>query len=118
MVRSKGRERRAVREGDVLEGSALVAVHGGGGWRRLAIIIHLCCRPLLLLLLLFVAVIWSCPLRTLKFFSIAGGRWWWEDCPPLILAGIWQNLGNSWNSDGINFGPGAHQTDQTILTEF
>ena len=29
MVRSKGRERRAVREGDVLVGSALVAVCGG-----------------------------------------------------------------------------------------
>jgi len=30
-------------------------------------------------------------------------------CPPLIPAGIWWNLGNSWNSRGFNFGPGACQ---------
>jgi len=38
-------------------------------------------------------------------------------CPPLIPARIWQNLGNSWNSRGINFGTGACQIDYTILAE-
>jgi len=38
-------------------------------------------------------------------------------CPPLIPAGIWQNLGNSWNSGGINFGTGACQIDYTIPAE-
>ena len=75
MVRSKGRERRAVKEGDVLMGSALFAVHGGGHWRRITIIIHFHHRPLLLSL--FVAVVRSCPLRVLPFLSVAGGRWWW-----------------------------------------
>jgi len=36
-------------------------------------------------------------------------------CPPLILAGIRWNPGNSWNSRGINFGTGTCQIDNTIL---
>ena len=74
-MRSKGRERRAVKEGDVPMGSALFAVHGGGRWRRVAVVIHLHRRPLLLLS--FVAVVRSCPSRLLPFLSVAGGRWWW-----------------------------------------
>ena len=74
-MRSKGRERRAVKEGDVLMGSALFAVHGGGRWRHVAVVIHLHRRPLLLLS--FVAVVRSCSSRLLPFLSVAGGRWWW-----------------------------------------
>jgi hypothetical protein len=50
-----------------------------------------------------------------------GRGWWWKKrglyCPPLILAGIRQNPGNSWNSRGIKFGTGACQIDNTILAE-
>ena len=74
-MRSKGRERRAVKEGDVPMGSALFAVHGGGRWRRVAVVTHLLRRPLLPSS--FVAVVRSCPSRLLPFLSVAGGRWWW-----------------------------------------
>ena len=36
----------------------------------------------------------------------------------LSFTDCYQNLGNSWNSQGINFGMGACQIDQTILAEF
>jgi hypothetical protein len=39
-------------------------------------------------------------------------------CPPLILAGIRWNLGNSRNSAGIKFGRGTCQIDKTIPAEF
>ena len=88
-MRSKGRERRAVKEGDVPMGSALFAVHGGGRWRRVAVVIHLHRRPLLLSS--FVALVRSCPSRLLPFLSVAGGRWWWcrvtRVCARPVVAG-------------------------------
>jgi len=42
---------------------------------------------------------------------------WGLYCLPLIPARIQQNLGNSWNSRGINFGTGACQIDYTIPAE-
>jgi len=42
---------------------------------------------------------------------------WGLYCPPLIPAGIWWNLVNSWNSIGIKFGRGACQIHTMIPTE-
>ena len=49
-MRSKGGKRRAVREGDILVGSALIAIRGGGRWCHLAVITRLRHHVLLLLL--------------------------------------------------------------------
>ena len=81
MERSKGGERRAVREGDVLVGSALIAVHGGGHWRCLAVVIRLRRRALLLSVVAvhpwLLSVFRSRPARVVEFLSVVGNRWWW-----------------------------------------
>ena len=66
---------------------------------------------------LLVFFFWSEQLD-LQTLELTCKQWGGLYCPPLIPAGIRRNPGNSRNSNGMNFGPGACQTDQTILTEF
>ena len=95
MERSKGGERRAVREGDVLVGSTLIAVRGGAHWHRLAIVIRLRHHMLLLLFIAvhgwLLSIFLSCPAGVVELLSVVGDRWWccvgWVYASPVVAGG-------------------------------